>query len=358
VTIDGGANCIKATGSYFRIRNLHCQHATDSGLQIRGLGSVLEGNTVSETYGQGLYVYNCTGCVVRENRVTTFPNDGPNESRPFQTDGIVAYSSSDTLIERNWIRLTNQYESTHIDGIQASQLIGASYSNITIRYNYVENTKAATRNAQGIYVTQLQGDVKIIGNVVVVPFGNLAVASHLPNNSPVRVQVIGNTLKNGGYQPLYVEDDDPVIKNNIIWQTGNVDPYVKNGALVRLDGWLSSNAANIDNNLLYSPHAPTSMYAFYIGNTGVSWSAWQAKGLDQHGIFGQDPNLDSCLRPTSASPSIGKGAILADEYSQALSLSLCGQNGPAAFLPVVLYNRIQYGGPSWDIGAYEFSVVK
>jgi hypothetical protein len=76
-------------------------------------------------------------------------------------------------------------------------------------------------------------------------------------------------------------------------------------------------------------------------------------GLDTTGIFGQHPNLDSCFQPTSASPSVGKGATLADEYNQGLSSSLCGLHGPDAFLPVILEDRNQHGGASWDIGAYE-----
>lgn len=354
VIIEGGGYCIRGTGSYLKIRNLLCQHATSSGLRIEGTGSVLENNTIRETYGQGIHVTYCTSCIVRGNRITTFPNDGPSESRPYQTDGIVAYDTTNTLIEGNWIKLTNQYEPAHIDGIQASTNLGKTNKNITIRYNYVENTKADTRNSQGIYLTQMQGDVKIIANVVLLPIGGQAVASILPNNSPVSVYIIGNTIKNGGYWALHVEDDAPVIKNNIIWQTGGGDPYVKNGALIRLEGWLAgSNPSNIDNNLLYAPYSSTSTYAFYFGSSGISWSSWQAKGFDRHGIYGQNPNLDSCFRPTDTSPSVGTGAILADEYDQGLSLSLCGPNGPATFLPVILNNRNQYGGASWDIGAYE-----
>lgn len=354
VIIEGGDYCIRGTGSYLKIRNLLCQHATSSGLRIEGTGSVLENNTIRETYGQGIHVTYCTSCIVRGNRITTFPNDGPSESRPYQTDGIVAYDTTDTLIEGNWIKLTNQYESAHIDGIQASTNLGKTNKNITIRYNYVENTKAYTRNAQGIYLTQMQGNVKIIANVVLVPIGGQAVASILPNDSQVSVYVIGNTFKNGGYWVLHVEDDDPIIKNNIVWQMGGSDAYIKNGALIRLDNRLaSSNPSHIDNNLLYAPYGSTSTYAFYLGSGAANWSSWQAKGFDSHGIYGQNPNLDSCFRPTDTSPSIGKGATLADEYGQGLSLSLCGPNGPAAFLPVLLSNRSQYGGSSWNIGVYE-----
>jgi parallel beta-helix repeat protein len=345
VIFEGGRNCIRARGSYLKIRNLLCQHATDSGFRIQGKGIILENNTIRETYGQGIHVQYCTGCIVRGNRVTTFPNDGPGENRPYQTDGIVAYESSDTLIERNWIKLTNQYGPAHIDGIQASTQLGANHENITIQYNYVENTKNMMSNSQGIYLTQMQGNVRIVGNVVNHPNGNETVVSYLPNTvgSPVNVFVVGNTIKCAGYRCLLVGDDDPVIKNNIIWHTGS-------NQLVDLRDNTSCNPANITNNLYY---APNSSYPF-AGNCGRTWSEWHnSKNLDTNGIFGLNPNLDSCFRPTGASPAVGKGTILADEYNQGLASSLCGQNGPGAFLPVILNNRNQQGGSGWDIGAYE-----
>jgi parallel beta-helix repeat protein len=345
VTIEGGDYCILVTGSYLKVRNLLCQHATSSGFRIEGTGTVLENNTVRETYGQGIHVHYCKSCVVRGNRVTTFPNDGPNENRPYQTDGIVAYESSDTLVERNWIKLTNQNGPSHIDGIQANTKLGTRYENITIQYNYVENTKVMTSNSQGIFLTYMEGNVKIIGNVVNHPNGNQSVVSYRPNTvgTPVNVFVVGNIIKCAGYRCLLVGDDNPLIKNNIIWQTGS-------GQLVDLRDNTGCNPAHINNNLYY---APNSSYPF-AGTCGRTWSDWQMLGgLDTTGIFGQHPNLDSCFQPTSASPSVGKGATLADEYNQGLSSSLCGLHGPDAFLPVILEDRNQHGGASWDIGAYE-----
>lgn len=337
VIIEGGSQCFRITGSYIRLRNIVCQHATDDGIRIEGTGTVLENNTIRETYGEGIHVHYCKSCVVRGNRVTTFPNDGPGENRPYQTDGIVIYESSDTLVEFNWVRLTNQYGPAHIDGIQASTKLGTSYKNITIRYNYVENTKAATSNSQGIYLTQMQGRVEIVGNIVNHPSGNQTVVSYLSNNNaPVEVFVIGNTIKCAGYRCLLVGDDKPVIKNNIIWQTGS-------GQLVDLRD-ANCNSADINNNLYFAPNA-----SYPFAGCGRSWSDWHGYGLDLNGIFGQNPNLDSCYRPAANSPSVGKGAVLGAEYNSGLSMSLCGQNG--TFFPVILQDR----GGSWDIGAYEYA---
>ncbi len=335
VIIEGGAQCFRITGSYIQVKNITCQHATNDGIRIEGTGTILENNTIRETYGEGIHVHYCKSCVVRGNRVTTFPNDGAGESRPYQTDGIVIYESSDTLIEFNWIRLTNQYGPAHIDGIQASTKVGTNYKNIVIRYNYVENTKSATSNSQGIYLTQMQGRVEIVGNVVNHPNGNQTVVSYLSNNASVSVFVIGNTMKCGGYRCLLVGDDQPVIKNNIIWHTGI-------GQLVDLRG-ASCNSAEIDNNLYY---APNTSYPF--AGCGRSWSEWRGYGLDANSAL-TNPNLDACFRPSANSPAVGKGAALGSEYDGGLSMSLCGPNGANAFLPVVLQNR----GAVWDVGAYE-----
>ncbi|MBL7942416.1 MAG: right-handed parallel beta-helix repeat-containing protein [Flavobacteriales bacterium] len=327
------------------MRNLICQHATDSGLRIEGTGTILESNTVRETYGQGIHVYHCFGCIVRGNRVTSFPNDGSAENRPYQTDGIVVYDSSNTLVEGNWIKLTNQYGPAHIDGIQASTSLGAIYENITIRYNYVENTKVMTSNSQAIYLTQMEGNVKIVGNIVNHPSGNQSVVSYLANNvgKPVSVFVIGNTIKCAGYRCLMVGDDKPIIKNNLIWQTGS-------GQLIDLKYVTNCDPTSINNNLYY---APNSTYPFS-GSCGKTWKDWNSfRRLDISGIFGQNPNLDTCFRPSSTSISLGRGAILAEEYTQGLSPLLCGQSGPSYFLPIQLRNRNQSGGSSWDIGAYE-----
>jgi parallel beta-helix repeat protein len=349
VIIDGGDYCIRSSGSYIKIKNLTCQHATASGLRIGGTGAVLEGNTVRENQGQGIHLSSCNSCVARGNRITSFPNDGSNENRPYQTDGIVSYGSADTLIEYNWIKLTNQYEPAHIDGIQANTAPGLSHKNITIRYNYVENTKAATSNSQGIYVTQMQGDVKIIGNVVHLPVGGQAVTSYLENSLPVNVYVVGNVIKNGGYWALHVGDNDPVIKNNIIWQTCGSSNYISNGSLIKMESGWAGNASNINNNLYYRPCS--SGTDFYAPN-GSNWGAWQSKGFDSQGIFGQNPGLDACYRPIASSPAIGKAAALGGEYAGAFSMNICGSNGPSNFLPVTMVGR---GSGGWDIGPYEYT---
>lgn len=340
--IEGGEYCLYATGSYIKIRNLTCQHATSSGFRIDGTGNILENNKIREIYGQGIHIHYCTNCIARKNQITSFPNDGPGEDRPYQTDGIVAYESANTLIEQNWIRLTNQYQTAHIDGIQASTKLGTNYANITIQYNYVENQKNMASNSQGIYLTQMEGEVKIIGNVVNHPNGNQTVVSYLANNTgpAANVTVIGNTIKCGGYRCLLVGDDRPVIKNNAIWHTGTAQ-------LIDLRDNTACSSADINNNFYYAPSTSIP----FAGSCGRTWTDWHAK-VDTNGQFGQNPNWDSCFRPTSSSGTVNKGTVLATAFAFGLPMGACGQNGASSFLPLALASR---NSASWDIGAYIYS---
>lgn len=115
VLINGARYCIRANGNYNVLRNLTCQNGTMSGFRIQGIGSVLEGCTVRNSYEQGIHVHYCTDCIVRGNRVTT------HDDVAQQADGIAVYVSSGTVVGGNWIRITNQNNCTacHNDGIQA-----------------------------------------------------------------------------------------------------------------------------------------------------------------------------------------------------------------------------------------------
>lgn len=352
VIIDGSAEfCFRANGDYNHIKNLTCQDAIEAGFRIGGTGTILENNIIQNCYNQGIHVQYCTDCIVRGNKITTADDIAQ------QTDGIAVYDANNTIVEKNWIKITNQNncESCHNDGIQASFSSPSSYEDITIRYNYVENTKASTANSQGIYLTLMQGDVKVYGNIVTVPIGGQAIGIRLLNTLPADMYVVGNTMKNGGYWVLRVEDDNPVIKNNLIWQTGGNVGYIENGALMRLDGLSGFDPTNVDYNYYYAPYADSSTYSFYFSSSARSWNTWRSThSFDTNSSLSQTSTLDSCLRPAGRThPTLDIGTNLLSEYSYGLSMDVCGTSGSSSFFPTTLVDR-SIMGIGWDIGAYEY----
>ena len=341
VRIDGEGSrefCISSRShSYVAVKNLYCEDAADKGIRIENQGSIVEGNTFHSIDGQAIHLYACDDCIVRGNRVTT------DDDIPQQTDGIIVYGgSNNVIVEKNWLYLTNQNDcgACHNDCIQSNRC-----TNFTARWNYCENTKNATGNAQGIYTTEMYGDVKYYGNVVVLHYGPNGLASRNLSEGTARTYMYNNTVQCGGYRCLVVtEAPDPVIKNNLVWQTGI-------GDVILMTGW-SGSASNLDNNLWYAPNANGNDFDFNGGSR--TWSYWTSTmGFDPNG-YNQDPSLDSCLRPdNSGDPSVGAGQVLAGEDQNGLSTSLCGQTAPGDFQPVTLVDR-NAGDPTWDIGAYEY----
>jgi hypothetical protein len=338
VILDGGETrsyCARTSGDYLTLSGLTCQNSINSGIRIEGTGTILEKSVFSSISGQAIHLYGCDDCVVRGNKITT---DDINAS---QTDGVVVYGNSQrVVIESNWIKLTNQ-TGTHNDGIQANQ-----DTDLTVRYNYVENTKNSTSDAQGIYATQMYGTIKFYGNVVVIPYGGQAVSNRNLDIGTSHTVVVNNTIKCGGYRCIYVSEDTlPIIKNNLVWQTGTgavlqiADTYSRGVTLAGIPD------ANINGNLWYAPGGSGNVFDVF---GKKNWSSWQVEGFDTYGK-NTDPVVDSCFRPISGSPAINAGQVITNEYGSGLSISLCGTNGSTGLLPVILTDR----GTAWNIGAFD-----
>jgi hypothetical protein len=332
VRIDGGeirSFCSRVYGDYVTVKNMYCEDAIYDGFRSGAKGVVFEGNTIHSVYSRGIHFNACTDCIARGNKITT------DDDLPKQTDGITSYGSTRTIVEHNWIYISNQNDcdECHHDGIQSSM-----DTDFTARYNYVENIKQARGNAQGIFVTAMKGTTKFIGNVVILPYGPQALANGFGESRSI---MIGNTVKCGGYRCLIMDDPDPILMNNLVWQT-------KNGDLITLVDW-KGDPANIDYNLWYAPNARYGAFGF--GSKSFKWKYWtDTLGFDKHGI-NNDPSLDSCLRPSSGSaPSVGAGAVLASEFAS--TLSGCWQNADD-FLQASPSSR----GNSWDIGAYQYGDI-
>jgi hypothetical protein len=338
VILDGGESrsyCARTSGSYLTLSGLTCQNSISSGIRIEGTGTILEKSVFSSISGQAIHLYGCDDCIVRGNKITT---DDINAS---QTDGVVVYGNSQrVVIESNWIKLTNQTGS-HNDGVQANQ-----DTDLTVRYNYIENTKNSTSDAQGIYATQMYGTIKYYGNVVVVPYGGQSVSNRNLDIGTSHTFIANNTIKCGGYRCIYVSEDTlPVIKNNLVWQTGASDVLQIADSYGRGVSLANIPDANIDGNLWYAPNGDGKIFDVF---GQKNWSSWQSEGYDPHGK-NANPGLDSCFRPISGSPVINAGQAVMSEYASGLGMSLCGANTSTEFLPVILAER----GTVWNIGAYD-----
>lgn len=338
VRIDGGSYCVYSTYDNVTVKNLELFSASTNGIRFNGSNCLIENNYLHDMSNQAIHVRGSYQ-TVRGNRITTV------SSGSGQTDGIVVYgttgSTTGVIIEKNWIKLTNQVGG-HNDCIQSNQA-----TNITIRWNYCENTKNDLADAQCIYLTEMYGSSKVYGNIMILPYGGQAFGHRNLSIGNAQLYLYNNTIKFGtGYRPLYItETSGPYIKNNIIWRTAN-------GQLILMTGWGTGNGSRINNNIWYTP---SSGNYFTINGSNRSWSYWTGTyGCDANGMY-QDPSLSSCLSPdASGDPSVGAGTNLGSEYDDGLDMSLCGTSGYDDFLPVATVDRDVTGGSSWDIGAYEY----
>jgi hypothetical protein len=324
------------------VRNLKCINAATNGIRANGSHVLIEGNTIDQVRGQAIHFAGCDSCTARRNVVTTLADD------PAQTDGIVVYGGSDgVVIEGNHLVLTNQ-GGNHNDCIQSNKC-----QNLTIRYNYCDNSKdkEGYADAQGIYVTEMAGTNSIYGNVVSMKQGAVGIASRNLAVGTAKTLIIGNTVKCGSYRCVLVsEEADPVVQNNLVWQYRTAAGLYA----IELADWAGS-AANIDGNLSFNLSSSASVNALNGG--GKTWQAWQTSGFDPNGL-NVDPSLDDCYRPDSASdPSVGAGLVLASELGQGLALSTCPSTAADWIKGFALVDRSTVGGPGWDIGAFEYGSV-
>jgi hypothetical protein len=108
-----------------------------------------------------VYLWSNTSVVVRNNEITT-----PTNSTA-QTDGLYSQLNMRNIYEKNTIIIRNNEVNGHDDGIQVYQ-----DADITIRANYIEQRNTKTYNAQGMWMTDSKGTLRIYNNVVYAPNTN------------------------------------------------------------------------------------------------------------------------------------------------------------------------------------------
>lgn len=341
VIIDGGSArsyCINITGSYVTVSYMKCIHSTENGIRSDNRSNVtVEYNTLDEIYGEAIDFHGCSNSTIRGNIITTFDDDAS------QTDGIVLYSGCDTItVEKNWVYLTNQ-GGAHNDCIQ-----GNDGTDFTIRWNYCVNMKDSEgyTDAQGIYITEMAGTDKIYGNIVYLAWGGLAIASRNLVVGTAQTIIINNTTITGALRCIRVsEEADPIIKNNIMYQTRAAAGYI----CLTIENWAGTET-NIDGNLYYS----LSSTAPDIINYGSTMTLTEFKALEfeTNGVYAS-PSLGANYAPDSATdPSVGAGIVLDAEYDDGIDISTDISSGENWLSTLAFVDRDT--DAEWDIGAYEY----
>lgn len=259
-----------SSDDYIKVRGFYCEDGEDKGIKFEGDYVTVENCTIASIDGGGIR-FNGDYSVARGNTITT------DSSNSAQTDGIVIYGlATGVLIENNHITISNQTSGPHVDGVQSYR-----NTNMTVRYNYVENTKTEHSDAQGIYLEEMYGHTRAYGNIVHVHEGPQALSNRIYSVGNARAYYYNNTL-NSNYRGGVVITDGPndVIKNNALYYTGSLYcMYINNGP----------SGSGIDYNA-YDTNGDTT--AWYEGSTRT-WSYWQSTlGHDTNGLNISDLGMD------------------------------------------------------------------
>ncbi|CAH2605714.1 Beta_helix domain-containing protein (plasmid) [Rhodovastum atsumiense] len=294
--------------NYVTVSQLEVRNTATAAFSVKSVtaGVVLEDNSAysgdtGDGTSRGYDVRDSVGpnaVVVRRNSFST------PASTQAQTDGIWSSNNNGVVFENNRIVVSNSDTTGHSDGIQSFQDIS-----ITVRNNWFEQANNAPINNHGIWLQNERsgGVIEVYNNVVLAP--NLiadAAVSHeqLSDWGHISVVQFWNNTILGGDRALQLNNaplDD--VRNNIIWTEH------AGGRGIDLKGTAPA-ADQIDYNLLYAPNG----YAGYIeGIHTFSWSQWQARGYDVHGLSANPQFINPTakdFRPGLRSPILNAGERL------------------------------------------------
>ncbi|MBI0538334.1 hypothetical protein D9599_22480 [Roseomonas sp. KE2513] len=283
VILDGGnhlsAGVVLNGKNHVEVSNLDVKNFAGAGFVVKNAtaGVLVEHNSVYSGdpgggNARGYDVRNSSGhdaVVVRENSFSTPTNTAA------QTDGIWSSGNNGVLFENNHIVISNSNMSGHSDGIQSFQDF-----NITVKGNLFEQANSAPYNNHGAWLSNTRdgGTISFHDNVVKTP--NLtqdSAVTHWAESSWTEhgsADIFNNTIIGGGRALNFENSPDVEIYNNVLQpSSGGVAIYSAAG---------SPAPSHVD----YNQFPGSSNVVARLGGSDLTWSQWQAKGYDAHGVLG------------------------------------------------------------------------
>ena len=322
---------------------------TGSGMFLNGVTggvNLVDGNTITNVGESGAWLHQWSGGTnTFSNNTISYWQMGTNDRGGFHllggTGGTYVFESN-TLHDNGG---TGQGSALYMDTI--------SGSTVTVRYNYVYNTKGpglgSIQSSGVIFYNNILVNTGLVGwgirnsgSIEVETWNDVNAQNNLFYNNIV----YNNTAANGA--GIYLVKDSGAgtlagntFKNNIIWHDKNVgQEYVKNPD--------DSTAVFVNN--LYWPAIGTNDM-----NWGGNWystlATWQTAGHDS-GSINVNPvfvSAGSDFALQSTSPAIDTGTNLGSDYDDAI---MPGSSWPSSVTTIDQDLR----GSGWEIGAYVYPV--
>ena len=317
-------------GSGIRIRNI--SFITVSNLTINGAGTAIKIDGSYSNATHDIIIDNCdgemsgrfihvegypdlTGSYCHNITIKNCDSFTPS-STGNQNDFVYAQYMGGLIVENCSVNIASNDASQHNDCIQTYYVDGP----VIVRNNYFEHSDTKTRNSQGIFIENHEGDYYVYNNIIVMPNsldGKIYWKSRDLNDA--HTFIYSNTVYGCSGSLIKTTDPNAVIKNNILFSTG----YQPTGSSYMLEfNEVSGNSADVSNNLFYDP----------AGNMNNMNSGTNQNGVEGNPLFNNISTRDFTLQTNS--PAIDKGEYLGAPYN-------VDRNGNPRSNPP-------------DIGAYEF----
>lgn len=278
---------------------------------------VIDGLTFNQNYQAGLAVYDSDDITIQnsifyDNKMAIDGNSASNiiirnntiyDNNHWANDDGIRMGATNLLIEYN--RICNNNTGDSADNIQ---IVGPS-SNVTIRYNLIENGSNA-----GIILTDNAGSAKIYSNIIT---GGVDTHRHgiaiVSVNDTVEIynNVIYSDVLNQGLYIANAHSNGLIIKNNIIYAGPKRALYVEQA--------VDESNVTLDNNLYYNTSGTLiqwngSTYTLAQFVSYQSASDQDANSITANPLFVNAANENFHLQPSSPAINAGTNVGLTEDF--------------------------------------------